>query len=163
MRDEAPRSARPDAPRVAREAVIDHRLRRRALAAEVREGRVDASDVCDAPRELRLAAAHLGEPAGEACPVCAADTLVSVAFVVDAAERAAVGGRPVALSEVATLALRRGSVTHHDVEVCRSCGWHHLRSTARVRGLQPTAPAGPAAPAPPPAPPAPGVTSGGTP
>jgi hypothetical protein len=124
---------------VVREAVVDHRLRRHALVDAVRRGARPADEVRDAPRELLRAAAHLGLAAGEPCPVCGADALVVVAFVEEPGERERSGGRAVAADAVETLANRRGSVTLHEVEVCRGCAWHHLRTTSRVRAVPPGA------------------------
>jgi hypothetical protein len=130
-------------PQVTHEAVVDHRLRRHALVADVRRGARPLDEVQDAPRELRQAAARLGEPAGEPCPVCDADRLVVVAFVEGPTERqqgrAQGGGRPVAADAVAALANRHGSVTLRAVEVCLACAWHHLRTTSRVRAVPPGA------------------------
>lgn len=123
--------------RVVREAVVDHRLRRHALVAAVRRGARPADEVRDAPRELLGAAAHLGVAAGEPCPICDTGQLVIVAFVEEPGERERSGGRAVAAAAVAAIANRRGSVTLHEVEVCRGCAWHHLRTTARVRALPP--------------------------
>lgn len=112
---------------------IDHRLRRRALLADVAAGVRALDEVCDAPRELVRAAVHLGTPRGEACPVCRGAGLTSVAFVDDARAPDGRGGRPVRADAVAAHADRRGAVTVHDVEVCTSCGWHHLLTTSTVR------------------------------
>jgi hypothetical protein len=112
---------------------IDHRLRRRALLADVAAGVRALDEVCDAPRDLVRAAVHLGTPRAESCPVCDRATLRNVAFVDDPRDPDGRGGRPMLVGAIAAFADRRGAVTVHDVEVCTACGWHHLLMTSTVR------------------------------
>ena len=64
-----------------RTGVVEYGLVRHSLIEAVRKGRVRREDVCDAHPELLRAAANLGRPTGQTCPVCDADPTVEVTYV----------------------------------------------------------------------------------
>lgn len=104
---------------------VEYKLARNAVVREFRKGRLSKLDVCDAHPELVRAAAHLGSPVGEECPICQAADLVEVTFVFGS--RLPAGGRCVATkAELARYWRRKEPVTCYVVEVCASCRWNHL-------------------------------------
>lgn len=114
---------RPD--EAAGEARVEYRLVRNALVRDVRRGRVEQVDVCDAHPELLRAARNVGKPTGEDCPICESEGTVEVTFVFGA--RLPPGGRcPGSASELNRLRRREEPVTCYAVEVCPQCAWHHL-------------------------------------
>jgi Family of unknown function (DUF5318) len=111
--------------RLAGEARVEYRLARNALVRDVRRGRVDRVDVCDAHPELLRAARNVGRPTGEDCPICESVGTVEVTFVFGA--RLPPGGRCAATTaELNRLRRRAEPVTCYAVEVCPECAWHHL-------------------------------------
>jgi hypothetical protein len=107
------------------EARVEYRLVRNGVVRDVRRGRVDKVDVCDAHPELMRAARNIGVPTGEDCPICEATEMVEVTFVFGA--RLPAGGRcPGTATEVNRLRRREEPVTCYAVEVCPDCAWHHL-------------------------------------
>ena len=54
---------------------VDYVLARRAVLRDLRAGRRDREDVCDAHPELLRAGRHVGEAVPRPCPVCGADRL----------------------------------------------------------------------------------------
>jgi hypothetical protein len=108
-----------------REAGVEYRLVRDALVRDVRRGKVDRVDVCDAHPELLRAARNVGRPTDDDCPICEAASTVEVTFVFGA--RLPPGGRcPGSRAELDRLRRRADPVTCYAVEVCPSCAWHHL-------------------------------------
>jgi hypothetical protein len=98
---------------------------RNAVVRDVRRGRIDRVDVCDAHPELLRAARNVGRSTGEDCPICESATTVEVTFVFGA--RLPPGGRcPGSETELNRLRRRADPVTCYAVEVCPDCGWHHL-------------------------------------
>ena len=98
---------------------------RDAVVREVRRGRVDAVDVCDAHPELLRAARNVGRPLGDDCPICGEERTVQVTYVFGSGLPA--GGRcPATATELNRLRRRTEPVLCYDVEVCPGCGWHHL-------------------------------------
>ncbi len=78
---EPSRSARTEERRRAGAAgVVSYRLARKRLVEAYHRGRRTPEEVCDAQPELRRVAHSLGVDAGEPCPICDADQLVTVAF-----------------------------------------------------------------------------------
>jgi hypothetical protein len=108
--------------------VIDYALKRRALLADLRAGRVSRAEACDAQPYLTLAAAHYGEDAGSACPVCSGAQLRRVHYVYgDSLGNVAGQAKHVRELELMQEKFSRFSV--YVVEVCRDCGWNHLVRT----------------------------------
>lgn len=105
---------------------VDYALARRAVLRDLRTGRRERLDVCDAQPELLRAARNLGEPLETDCPVCGARRLVTVSYVYGDALRR-VNGRCVAPGELAELEATYEEFSRYVVEVCVDCGWNHLR------------------------------------
>lgn len=98
---------------------------RNALVRDVRRGRVNAVDVCDAHPELLRAARNVGKPIGDQCPICDDAQTVQVTYVFGAGLPP--GGRcPGSARELSQLQRRPEPVLCYDVEVCPECAWHHL-------------------------------------
>ncbi len=107
------------------EAGVEYRLVRNGVVRDVRRGRLDRVDVCDAHPELLRAARNIGRPTGEDCPICETAATVQVTFVFGA--RLPAGGRcPATLTELNRLRRREEPVVCYEVEVCPGCAWHHL-------------------------------------
>lgn len=109
-----------------RQARTDYRLQRRALLREVVAGARDRGDVCDAHPDLLRAGRHLGAAIDEACPLCAEPTLRHVTYVFERKGQRTPGGRAVPRDSLARQAERYGDLIVYTVEVCTTCGWHHL-------------------------------------
>ncbi|GAA1391934.1 DUF5318 domain-containing protein [Pseudonocardia kongjuensis] len=123
--------------------VVDYALQRRALLADVRAGRVDPEEVCDAGAYLQRAARFHGRTVDETCPVCRRDQLSQVSWVFGEALRH-ISGSARSTEDLEQLAAHHREFTVHVVEVCRTCRWNHLvRSfvlgTGRPRGGRRTA------------------------
>lgn len=98
---------------------------RNAVVRDVRKGKVDPVDVCDAHPELLRAARNVGRPSGDDCPICGSSATVEVTYVFGAGLPP--GGRcPGTLTELDRLRRRADPVLCFDVEVCPACAWHHL-------------------------------------
>src|ERR1700759_3459481 len=61
--------------------VVDFALKRHAVLADVRSGRVRPAEVCDEQAYLKLAARNYGEPAPSACRICERPGLRRVHYV----------------------------------------------------------------------------------
>jgi hypothetical protein len=95
------------------------------VVRDVRRGRVERVDVCDAHPELLRAARNIGKATGEECPICEATRTVQVTYVFGAGLPA--GGRcPATATELNRLRRRPQPVLCYDIEVCPGCAWHHL-------------------------------------
>jgi hypothetical protein len=106
-------------------ARVEYRLARNAVVRDVRRGRLNTVDVCDAHPELLRAARNVGTPTGEDCPICEASPTVQVTYVFG--PRLPPGGRcPATKTELNRLRRRAEPVICFDVEVCPACAWHHL-------------------------------------
>lgn len=105
---------------------IDYALARRATLADVRRGRVDRLDVCDAHPELLRAARNLGEATGKDCPVCEEGELVLVRYVYGDQLRHANGRCVTEPAEIAKLRKTQDEFTLYTVEVCAECKWNYL-------------------------------------
>lgn len=106
---------------------VDYALARRAVLRELRTGKRDRLDVCDAQPELLRAARNLGEPhPGGDCPVCGSSALVLVSYVYGDALRRA-NGRCVDADELARLGATHQEFARYVVEVCPDCRWNHLQ------------------------------------
>ena len=118
------------------EARVEYRLARNAVVQDVRRGRLDRVDVCDAHPELLRAARNIGKPTGENCPICEQTATVEVTFVFGA--RLPPGGRcPATATELNRLRRREDPVTCYAVEVCPDCAWHHLTRKYSAGGRTP--------------------------
>jgi len=107
-------------------SIIDYGLARRAVLADLRAGRINRREACDAQPYLRRAARFHGEPGKRRCPVCpVTDPLVNVTWIYGDELRDA-SGRAWATNELPALAQRFGELNVYVVEVCASCGWNHL-------------------------------------
>lgn len=104
---------------------VEYLLARKAVVREYKKGRLSRLDVCDAHPELLRAAANLGKPTGEECPICVENDLVEVTFVFGS--RLPPGGRCVASqAELTRYWRRKDPVACYVVEVCTACSWNHL-------------------------------------
>ncbi len=106
---------------------VDYALARRSVLRDLRAGRLERDDVCDAHPELLRAGRHLGDPAERACPVCGHRSLRLVSYVYgDALARA--NGRCIASTlELERLGAAHEEFTRYVVEVCLDCRWNHLQ------------------------------------
>jgi len=133
-------SSRPGASRrpapLPAEAGVEYRLVRNAVVRDVKRGKLQRADVCDAHPELLRAARNVGRPTGELCPVCEAADTVEVTFVFGT--RLPPGGRcPGSVAELNRLRHRQEPVTCFAVEVCPDCAWHHLTRKYSAGGPRP--------------------------
>ena len=111
------------------------------MVRDVRRGKLDRTDVCDAHPELLRAARNVGRPTGEQCPICEVAGTVEVTFVFGA--RLPPGGRcPGSATELNRLRRREEPVTCFAVEVCPDCAWHHLTRKYSAGGRTPSPRAG---------------------
>lgn len=115
----------------ARRDVVDHALRRRAVLADLRAGRADRLDACDASPYLLRAAERLGVRTDRPCPVCARQPLWEVLWVYGEAV-GDVDGSARTTEQVTALAKERPDFAVYRVEVCQGCGWNHLVQTWRT-------------------------------
>lgn len=104
---------------------VEYKLARNAVVREFHRGRLSRLDVCDAHPELMRAAAHLGAPTGDRCPICEEADLVEVTFVFGS--RLPSGGRCItSKAELSRYWRRKDPVVCYVVEVCPGCRWNHL-------------------------------------
>ncbi|GGK41347.1 hypothetical protein GCM10010124_37780 [Pilimelia terevasa] len=89
-------------------------------------GLVATGEICDASPYLRSAARFHGEPTDQRCPVCRRAHLTLVHFAYGEALRQS-AGQARRLAELAELAATVDEFLVYVVEVCRGCGWNHLR------------------------------------
>ncbi len=104
----------------------DYALARRAVLRDLRRGRLDRLDVCDAQPELVRAARNLGDAPGHNCPVCAGDALRLVSYVYGEQLRQANGRCISHERELARLGAAHEEFVRYVVEVCPDCRWNHL-------------------------------------
>jgi hypothetical protein len=117
----------PTGGRTRRARHVDYALARRAVLRDLRTGRRDRGEVCDAHPELLRAGRNIGERVTEACPVCGRDSLRLVSYVYGDALRQANGRCITSDSELARLDASHESFSRYVVEVCLGCRWNHLR------------------------------------
>jgi hypothetical protein len=111
--------------------VVDYRLARQQVIKQFRKGRLSRLDVCDAHPELQRAAAGVGQPAREPCPICEEEALSLVTYAFG--PRLPAGGLCVTNArEMAKLSRGRARVTCYVVEVCTGCAWNHLSRVFQV-------------------------------
>jgi len=113
-------------------------LIRNSIVRDVKRGKLDKTDVCDAHPELLRAARNVGKRTDEECPICEACRTVEVTFVFGA--RLPPGGRcPTTATELNRLCRREEPVICYSVEVCPECAWHHLTRKYSAGGRRPSA------------------------
>ena len=105
---------------------VDYALARRAVLRDLRTGKRDRLDVCDAQPELLRAARNIGEAIEGDCPVCGSAGLVLVSYVYGDALRRA-NGRCIDADELAKLDETYEEFSRYVVEVCPDCHWNHLQ------------------------------------
>jgi len=106
---------------------VDYALARRAVLRDLRAGRLDRDDVCDAHPELLRAGRHIGSPAPTACPVCGHRNLRLVSYVYGDALARANGRCITSPTELERLDATHEEFTRYVVEVCLDCHWNHLQ------------------------------------
>jgi hypothetical protein len=112
---------------------VSYRLARQGVIDDVRRGRRQRHEVCDAQPELRRVADACARPLDEPCPICEESDLVVVTFAFGPG--LPLGGRCLLTQgDVARLRPQASAVTCYLVEVCRSCGWNHLRASFPLAG-----------------------------
>jgi hypothetical protein len=116
--------AHPERPR----DVIDHALDRRAALRRLFRGGMLDSDLCDADPYLLKAAKFHGEPAGQACPACRDEGLVTVTYVYGD-ELGPYSGRIRETKDLPRMAHDFGRFNVYVVEVCQHCHWNFLLRT----------------------------------
>lgn len=116
-----------------RRGAVSYRLARQGVIDEFRRGRRARHEVCDAQPELRRVADACARPLDEECPICEEPELVVVTFAFGPGLPHS-GRCLVTPGDVARLRRRASSVTCYLVEVCRSCGWNHLRASFPLGG-----------------------------
>ena len=107
--------------------VTDYALARRAVLADFRRGALTRLDVCDAHPELLRAAAHIGTPIDDECPVCGETNLRLVSYVYGDKLKQANGRCVTTPDELVRLGRSCDEFACYDVEVCPDCRWNHLR------------------------------------
>ena len=112
---------------------VSYRLARQRLIDAFNRGHRTVEEVCDAQPELRRVAHSFGAEAGEPCPICESDQLVTVSFAFGAGLPKS--GRVLGtLAEIRKLRSRGQPSTCYLIEVCRQCWWNHLRESYGVAG-----------------------------
>jgi hypothetical protein len=106
---------------------VDYALARRAVLRDLRAGRRDRTDVCDAHPELLRAGRHVGEALPGDCPVCGHESLRLVSYVYGNALRQANGRCITSQGELARLEAAHEEFSRYLVEVCLDCRWNHLQ------------------------------------
>ena len=106
---------------------VDYALARRAVLRDLRSGRRDRTDVCDAHPELLRAGRHIGEVEDGDCPVCGNPSLRVVSYVYGDALRQANGRCITTPKELAKLEATHEEFSRYIVEVCLDCRWNHLQ------------------------------------
>jgi hypothetical protein len=112
---------------------VSYRLARQGVIDDVRRGRRPRHEVCDAQPELRRVAEACARELDEPCPICDEPGLVVVTFAFGPG--LPLGGRCLAdRLDVARIRRRPDGVTCYLVEVCRDCGWNHVRASFPLAG-----------------------------
>lgn len=106
---------------------VDYVLAQRAVLRDLRAGRLDRDDVCDAHPELLRAGRHIGEPATGVCPVCGHESLRLVSYVYGDALARANGRCITSANELERLDATHEEFARYVVEVCLDCHWNHLQ------------------------------------
>ena len=106
---------------------VDYALARRAVLRDLRAGRRDRTDVCDAHPELLRAGRNVGDEADADCPVCGSGRLRLVSYVYGDALRHANGRCIATPGELEKLVATHEEFSRYVVEVCVDCRWNHLQ------------------------------------
>ena len=106
---------------------VDYVLARRAVLRDLRAGRRDREDVCDAHPELLRAGRHVGEAVGRPCPVCGHGSLRLVSYVYGDRLARANGRCITSDAELERLDAAHDEFTRYVVEVCLDCHWNFLQ------------------------------------
>ncbi|HZE38873.1 MAG TPA: DUF5318 family protein [Stackebrandtia sp.] len=106
-------------------ANVDYSLRRRTLLRDVRSGRVDVAEACDASPYLLSASRFHGEESTRRCPICRRENLWLVHYIFGEELRAS-AGQARNRAELAVLAREYRHIDVYVVEVCRGCAWNHV-------------------------------------
>lgn len=106
--------------------VVDYALQRRATLQALRQPvrTLASAEVCDADPMLIRAAKHHGDPAGEACPICAS-AMVHLRYTFGD-QLGQYSGRIKRVAELERMENMYGEFKVVTVEVCRDCGWNHM-------------------------------------
>jgi hypothetical protein len=106
---------------------VDYVLVRRAVLSDLRAGRRERGEVCDAHPELLRAGRNVGAVAEDDCPVCGRDRLRLVSYVYGDALRHANGRCITSAGELDRLDAEHEEFSRYVVEVCLDCRWNHLQ------------------------------------
>jgi hypothetical protein len=106
---------------------VDYTLARRAVLRDLRAGRRERTEVCDAHPELLRAGRNVGEPAPDECPVCGRGRLRLVSYVYGDGLRHANGRCIASDGELEKLGATHEEFTRYVVEVCLDCSWNYLQ------------------------------------
>ena len=110
---------------------VDHRLARRHVLNEVKRGRLDRSDVCDAHPELLRAARGVGQVSDVVCPICEDATVRYLTYAFG--PRMPAQGKLVETEkELARLDRGSAELQGYTVEACPTCGWNHLQRSFAI-------------------------------
>jgi len=110
---------------------VDHRLARRHVVNEVKRGRLDRSDVCDAHPELLRAARGVGQVSDVVCPICEDATVRYLTYAFG--HRMPAQGKLVETEkELARLDRGSAELQGYTVEACPDCGWNHLQRSFAI-------------------------------
>lgn len=123
VRDQPEDVADPARPR----QVIDYALQRRATLGRSLLAAAGASEHRDPHPDLARAARFHGETAAEPCPACRTGGVLVLLRYVYGDQLGYLTGRLRTASELNEMAFQFGRFRVYEVEVCRSCGWNHLR------------------------------------
>lgn len=104
---------------------VDYTLAKRAAVDQWRSGRVSMTDICDAQPALLRAAEAMGDPIGDACPICEKKTLVNVSYTYGQTLRR-YNGRICTPERFELLQASHDEFVCYVVEVCTNCSWNHL-------------------------------------
>jgi hypothetical protein len=106
---------------------VDYALARRAVLSDLRSGRRERDEVCDAHPELIRAGRNIGQEAESECPVCGRDRLRLVSYVYGDGLRHANGRCITSEDELSRLDDAHDEFSRYVVEVCLECRWNHLQ------------------------------------
>ena len=110
--------------------IVSHEWERRATLREFRAGKKSREELCDADFLLRAAGEHHGVDSDRPCPICESAMRTVLWVYGDNLGRRSGSARRE--DEIAELIDETGPFTVHTVEVCGSCRWNYLLSTAEA-------------------------------
>lgn len=118
---------------------ISHRWARAMVLRQLESGHVRASELCDADFLLVTAATYHGRETTRPCPVCGKDSVREVRWIYGdtlgprsgtARSEEEIGSIVEELAGQRVPRGKDGEVAVHVVEVCPTCRWNHLLTTA---------------------------------